>query len=324
MRAFLRNVLRMLLPPFVWLTSPVYALVARTGIGVEGCRRRGWHPVRVHFYHPVPRYESVDPKVFDTAHAMPGVEMDTSAFAARLRVLSPHASECDWPEKAGAPGIYHWSNGNFGYTSALLLHGMLRANRIQRVLEVGGGFSSLVSMAALDANRRDGVADVAFGCVEPFPSDWLRGAISAAKFPAELFAHPAQKAAPALFEQLDENSVLFIDSSHVAKLDSDVNYLFLEMLPRLKPGVWVHVHDVYLPYEYPASHFFGPNKIFWNEQYLLQAMLAGNRDFEVVMPGYFVQRQMQDAFKEAFPSYDAGRHRPTSSFWFRRRFGPKA
>jgi len=85
--------------------------------------------------------------------------------------------------------------------------------------------------------------------------------------------------------------------------------------------VLVHVHDIYLPYEYPASHFFGAHKLFWNEQYLLQALLAGNPGFEVLLPGFHVQTELGAEFARAFPAYDPARHRKTSSFWLRRRAG---
>ncbi|MBL8384242.1 MAG: class I SAM-dependent methyltransferase [Burkholderiales bacterium] len=314
----MRSLLRLLLLPLVWLTAPLYALVARTGAGAEWCRRFGWHPVRVHFYHPVPEYEKVDRSVFEQPRPTPGIDLDPARFAERLAGLGRYAAECSWPEEAGPPGTYHAGNGNFGYSSAALLHCMLRAHRITRVVEVGGGFSSLISMGALAANARDLGGPVLFTCVEPYPSPWLAAAIRGSGG-ARLLVHGVQQAPLDLFGALDANSLLFIDSSHVSKLGSDVNFLFLDVLPRLAPGTWVHVHDIYLPYEYPAAHFFGPNKLFWNEQYLLQAFLAGNRDFEVVLPGYMVQRDMAREFGAAFPRYDSRRHRLTSSFWMRRR-----
>jgi len=104
----------------------------------------------------------------------------------------------------------------------------------------------------------------------------------------------------------------------VSKLNSDVNYLYLQILPRLAKGVIVHIHDIYIPYEYPAVHFYGQQKIFWNEQYFLQAFLTNNRDFEIIMPGYFVQTDRNKDFQAAFPHYDPRKHRATSSFWLRK------
>jgi hypothetical protein len=80
----------------------------------------------------------------------------------------------------------------------------------------------------------------------------------------------------------------------------------------------VHIHDIYIPYEYPREHFFGRNKMFWNEQYLLEALLTENPHWEFLLPGYFVQKDMEPEFRSAFPHYDPRTDRKTSSFWIRR------
>lgn len=310
-----RAALRAALTALAWLLAPVFALVARTGYGVEACRRFGFHPLRVHFYQPVPRYEAVPRAHFEQPLEHPGVEIDMARAKALLGRLAAYGGECRWPEQAGEPGTYHGGNGNFGFSSAALLHAMLRLHGTRRAIEVGGGFSSLVSLAALQANG----GDWRFTSIEPYPSPWLRAAIARAGANAELLERPAQELEPSLFESLGENDLLFIDSSHVSQLASDVNFLFLRVLPRLRPGVLVHVHDIYLPWEYPAAHFFGANKLFWNEQYLLQAFLACNPEFEVLLPGFHAQGALAGEFAGAFPAYDAGIHRRTSSFWLRRR-----
>lgn len=310
-----RAALRAALTAVAWVLAPVFALVARTGYGVAVCRRFGFHPLRVHFYQPVPRYETVPPAHFEQPLEHPGVEIDLDRARALLGRLAGFGGECRWPEAAGTPGTYHGGNGNFGFASAAMLHAMLRAHGSRRVIEVGGGYSSLISLAALQANG----GDWRFTSIEPYPSEWLRAAIARAGANAELIERRAQDLAPSLFDALGGNDLLFIDSSHVSQLASDVNYLFLRVLPRLRPGVLVHVHDIYLPWEYPAAHFFGDNKLFWNEQYLLQAFLACNPDFEVLLPGFHAQGALAADFARAFPAYDPQRHRRSSSFWLRRR-----
>jgi hypothetical protein len=148
--------------------------------------------------------------------------------------------------------------------------------------------------------------------------DWLARAVRERAPAAELVGKTAESIDPAVLANLDAGDILFIDSSHCVRLASDVNYLFLQVLPRLRPGVIVHVHDIYLPYEYPRVHFFGPNKMFWNEQYLLEALLSENPHWEILLPGYLVQKDMEPDFRAAFPRYDPTRDRRTSSFWLRR------
>lgn len=315
LRRLLRGVLRILLPVAVLPFAPLFALVARTGIGVDVCRRFGFHPLRLHFHQPVPRYEEVPPGYFERAQDHPGIVISLESADALLGRLAAFGGECRWPEQAGAPGVYYSTNGNFGFSSAALLHAMIRSFLPRRMVEVGGGYSSLISLAALKANG----PDWHFTSIEPYPAAWLREALAREGQRAALIERQAQSLDPALFEALEENDILFIDSSHVSNLASDVNFLFLRVLPRLKPGVIVHVHDVYLPYEYPAAHFSGENKLFWNEQYLLQAFLACNPDFEVLLPGFHAQTALGEVFARAFPAYHSQRHRKTSSFWLRRR-----
>jgi len=119
----------------------------------------------------------------------------------------------------------------------------------------------------------------------------------------------------AQFKQLEANDVLFIDSSHVVKIGSDVNYLFLEVLPRLRPGVIVHIHDIFLPNEYPRAWVLEQCR-FWTEQYLLQAFLSFNSDFEIVFANSYMGRRHADMMKATFPNspwWGGG------SFWMRRR-----
>ncbi len=308
----LKRVLGMAALPVVAAAAPFYALAARTGVGIGLCRRLGFHPLRVHFYSPVPDYESVPLRHFTEPQPCPGIELDPTRLAGQLQRLSRHGSECEWPETSRGSGTYHAQNEMFGYSSAALLHSMIRAHACRRVIEIGGGYSSIISLAALRRN----FSDTTFTCVEPYPRPWLESAILNAG--GKLVREPVQSLPAGLFDELEAGDLLFIDSSHVAKLGSDVNYLFLEVLPRLKPGVLLHVHDIYIPYEYPAEHFFSEHKIFWNEQYLLQAILSSNPSYEILLPGFYVQTHLKREFAAAFPRYDSARHRRTSSFYFRK------
>ncbi|HUG91889.1 MAG TPA: class I SAM-dependent methyltransferase [Planctomycetaceae bacterium] len=308
--------IRMFALPFVAVLAPLFLVVARTGVGASVCRWFGFQPVLIHYYQPVPRYEDVPPAWFETPHEPPGVRIDRQRIREQLERLAAFAGECVWPDRPPADGGYYATNPSFGYSSAAILHTMIRAHGTARVLEVGGGFSSLISLAALAKNRPDG--GFRFTSIEPYPSERLRSACARSAGPAELLERKAEQVVLDVYTSLGENDVLFIDSSHVAKLASDVNFLYLEVLPRLRPGVIVHVHDIYLPYEYPRVHFTGRHKLYWNEQYVLAAFLSENGRWEVLLPGYHVQRDMADAFQAAFPGYSPQRHRPTTSFWMRK------
>src|SRR5262249_23664389 len=129
------------------------------------------------------------------------------------------------------------------------------------------------------------------------------------------------------FSQLQSGDILFIDSSHTVKIGGDVNYLFLEVLPRLKPGVIVHVHDIFLPFDYRRD-WVKERLRFWTEQYLLQAFLTFNSEFEVLMANHYLMHRYLEDLKAAFPNLENLKAAlPSSvkwdggSFWMRRRAG---
>lgn len=297
--------------------APVFAAVARTGQGSAECIRHGFLPVSLHFYQPVLDADSVAQSVWERRHPMPGVSFAPERQLDYLRRLACFAAECDWPARSGSHGGYHYENGAFGYSSACLLHSIIRLNRPAKVIEVGAGMSTLVISGALAANR-DARGDRAeLLTVDPFPSPVL-AALPDSSF--RVAASPAEQVPLEEFASLGANDLLFIDSSHVVRTGGDVTFLYLDVLPRLAPGVIVHVHDVHFPYEYPrvyADGRAGP-RYFWTEQYLLQAFLALNPQYEVLLAGYFLQHDHADEFVRCFPRLHRGIHRATSSFYMRR------
>ena len=156
---------------------------------------------------------------------------------------------------------------------------------------------------ALSANQQGTLT-----CVEPFPEDrLLRGDLD-----VELITKRVEEIDVDFFSCLEANDILFIDSSHTVKFGSDVCYEFLEVLPRLAPGVWVHVHDDFFPHDYPAEWLI-EQRLALNEQYLLEAFLAFNRDFNVALSNYWLLLDQLPAVRALWPAATTG-----SSFWFYR------
>ena len=170
-------------------------------------------------------------------------------------------------------------------------------------------------MAALDLNKAEGSPGT-LTAIEPYPHAFVKDAITA-HADATLVDEQVQGVPMDTFSSLGENDILFIDSSHVLKIGSDVQYEFLEVLPRLRPGVLVHVHDIFLPGEYPKDWVYGDEHRFWNEQYLLQAFLTDNAHVEVVWASNWMHRRHPDELEKALESYDRNTRFP-GSFWFRR------
>ena len=174
---------------------------------------------------------------------------------------------------------------------------MVRHFQPRLIIEVGGGFSSLIVGEAAAKNNSSALI-----CIEPFPQEFLRR-----RFPGlhSLIEKRVEDVDLDFFSQLGPGDILFIDSSHTVKIGGDVNYLFLEVLPRLKPGVIVHVHDIFLPFDYRRDWVMEEFR-FWTEQYLLQAFLTFNSEFEVLMANSYLSHSHKEDLKTTFPNFTPG------------------
>jgi hypothetical protein len=209
------------------------------------------------------------------------------------------------------PHEFYLDNAGFNGVDARVLYALLRRFRPRRFYEVGSGFSTLLAAEALEQNRAEDGAAAELIAVEPYPKPFLRS------LPAlsQLIVEKVQNVPLSLFAQLEAGDVLFIDSTHILKSGSDVQYLYLEVLPSLKPGVFVHAHDIFLPWEYSRGWLEGG--YFWNEQYLLQAFLAFNDHFEVVWSSCFTFGCNKEVVKAALRMHP-GEPEGCGSFWMRK------
>jgi len=184
----------------------------------------------------------------------------------------------------------------------------------RRIIEIGAHASTMISTAAAASIATQNGDGCLIRIIEPYPSDFLRREDGRS---ITLIAKKVQQIPLDLFQELDAGDILFIDSTHMLRQGSDVQYEYLEILPRLKPGVLVHIHDISLPRHYPKVYF--DNQLYWNEQYLLQAFLAYNSRFDVVWAGNAMMLAYPEAMRSAFPEFDDMRAAYPSSeptaFW---------
>lgn len=273
--------------------------------------RHGFHVTPVHFYSAIPNLAELPDSLWQRPSQMVGVDLREEEQLSFLRdTCLPFKSEYDAfaRQPTGKSHEYYFNQPMFRSVDAEVLYCMVRAHRPRRLIEVGSGFSTLVSAAALAKNAEAGELIA----IEPFPSDILTAGVPGL---SELRRERVQDVDPTLFASLRAGDILFIDSSHVLHVGSDVRFLFLEVLPRLHPGVLVHVHDIFLPAEYPREWIIEEHR-FWTEQYLLQAFLTFNRGFEVLWAGSFMRLRHADRLREAFASFDDSVW--PGSFWLRR------
>lgn len=276
-------------------------------------RRAGWHLapateyqlLRRTYYSPVPDLDALPADVWDRRSTLAGIRFDTAAqIDWAERELAPYLAEFNPPaEGTWGSGEYYYANKSFEWGDADVAYAIVRSLKPSRVLELGSGFSTLVLAAAIEQN---GSGELVSN--DPYP----RGVV-----PERLRVDQrgAESVPLAEFQALEPGDVLFVDTTHTVKLGSEVNYIVLDVLPALKPGVVVHFHDIYLPYEYPRG-LVEFHDAYWAEQYLLQAFLAMNPGYEVMFANNAVAQEQTERFRKLVPVY-TGDNFP-NGFWLRR------
>jgi predicted O-methyltransferase YrrM len=280
--------------------------------------RHGLHLLRKHFYLPIPDDTDRLDDFWGKPSAMPGVDTnDAVALDLIERVLPPYLKEFRdrFPirRRALETGFY-LINGGYMAVDAHVYYGLIRHYKPRRIIEIGNGNSTLLALAAVERNRA-ARRETRLVSIDPEPWDRFRGGLPG----LEMIVEKVQDVPLELFAELDDGDILFIDSSHVIRSGNDVHYEYLEILPRLRPGVLVHIHDISLPMPYPKTYY--DNQRYWNEQYLLQAFLAFNQAFKVIWPGNYLMLTYPDKMNAIFPEIATMREtypdaEPTA-FWMR-------
>jgi len=279
-------------------------------------RRIGVFPIRDHYYEPMFNF-AFGSGSDGNARPLPGLDLNVDGqleFLSRFRFQDELRG---FPLERTAKREFFYNNVSFGPGDAEYLYSLIRLVKPRRIIEIGCGSSTLMIRNAVDQNRTE---DPAFKCdhtcIEPYENPWLQ------ELEVNLIRRRLEELPASEFDSLDENDILFIDSSHVIRPGGEVLYAYLDILPRIKPGVFVHIHDIFTPFDYPDQwmrHFVR----FWNEQYLFEAFLSGNPNFVTVGALFYLSRRHSEKVAEKFPILTSSMkyHQPTS-FWIQRRKSP--
>ena len=266
-----------------------------------------------HYYSPAPNLREIEAdrvRLFTPpSNGFLGIDLNEAVQLALRDSFLLYYAEVPFPDQFTEPWRYHFDNIWFGTSDAITLYCMMRHYRPSRVVEVGSGFSSAVFLDTSDCFLGDRVLCT---FIDPNP-ERLRTLLH----PGDELRHivltqRAQDTDLTIFESLGAGDILFIDSSHVAKVGSDVNWLLFEVLPRLSQGVVVHFHDVFYPFEYPEEWVH--RGIGWNEMYLLRAFLQFNTRFEIIYFNSFLEKAHSLWFEQHMPLCLA---KPGQSLWLR-------
>ncbi|WNO11318.1 class I SAM-dependent methyltransferase [Teredinibacter sp. KSP-S5-2] len=253
-----------------------------------------------HYYSPYPnfafikkRYESL---VNHQQKSIAGVNLNLEAQLALADELKQYQSCIPFPDKPQPEFRYYLDNGWFSYTDACVLFGMLRHRPPKRIIEVGSGYSSALM---LDTNEHFLNNDIELVFIEPDPYRLHEIFKENDRKKHKLIQLQLQDVELEMFDKLNSGDWLFIDSSHVTKFGSDVNRIFFEILPRLKPGVMIHFHDVYWPFENPKDWLLHGR--LWNEVYLLRGFLQYNTAFSICFFNAMLDTLYPEIMRETFP-----------------------
>lgn len=304
----MKKLVRMTLPlsdivlvPAVYVAGHLLKLVRRVGVDtMPFCKRVLMHvgvfPIRNHFHEPL-----FDSRLLrhslDQDREIPGLDLNVDE---QLQLLNSFAfadelKDVPVTKKEAGPLEFHLNNGSFARGDADYWYNLIRFKKPSRIFEIGSGNSTRMAIKAIEKNREeDPDYQCKHVCIEPYKQPWLE------QTEVTVIRQIVEEVDKSFFLELEENDILFIDSSHVIRPQGDVLFEYLELLPILKPGVIVHAHDVFTPRDYVREKNKGV-VCFWNEQYLLEAFLTNNNDWKVIGAVNYLYHNHHEQLKAVCP-----------------------
>lgn len=248
-----------------------------------------------HFYSPIPSVPNVlyhESQVFATPRTLPGIDLNVEEQLRTLQAITPrcqnHPFRC-----SDSSQRFSFANENFGPGEAVIYFGLIGLLKPRRVFEVGSGYSTAVLLDSLDEFE---LTETECLCIEPYPQLLQSLLQPGDERRVKVMPRELQDVPLGVFAQLERNDILFIDSTHVLKTGSDVHWLLTELLPRLASGVYIHIHDIYYPFEYPKDWII-QNRA-WNEAYALRAFLQFNDQFQICLFNSYLHQFHRDVIQQ--------------------------
>ncbi len=262
--------------PSAWLLKSVRLVGVRR---LPNCKNAlmkiGIFPICNHYYEPQFDYRN-NKQPLSQDRTLPGIEWNTSEQLKILSAFSFSEEIANIPQKKPAPHDFYLNNGEFESGDAEYWYQLIRSLKPKRIFEIGSGNSTLMAIKALRKNQQQYPAyRCKHVCIEPYEMPWLE------ETGVSVIRKKVEDVETVFFSELEEDDILFIDSSHIIRPQGDVLFEYLELLPTLNKGVIVHVHDIFSPKNYPKQ-WLEDDVRFWNEQYLLEAFLSHNGSWKII------------------------------------------
>lgn len=300
--------------PFIYVSAVVLSKIKKIGLSKfkntkKILMRVGIFPIANHYYEPL-FDTSVLKKSLRDDRNLPGIDMNRNEQLELLNQFNFENELFSIPENKENELEYYYNNGSFCSGDSEALYCMIRHFKPKRIIEIGSGFSSLMSLKALEDNKKaDSGYNFEFTCIEPYEMPWLE------KTGVNVIRKRVEDIDTAFIgDHLDENDILFIDSSHIIRPQGDVLFEYLEILPILKKGVLIHIHDIFTPKDY-LDEWIKENNWMWNEQYLLEAFLSFNKDYKIILALNYLFHNHREIISKKFPILNKQAGREPGSIW---------
>jgi len=243
----------------------------------------GYHLRPYHYYEPLPEFSQITQEQVLQRREPACIEWNFEAQVNWIKRLSVYSTEIEKLVNEQVPALkFDFFNDFFFELDAVVYYALLREVKPSTVIEVGCGYSTQIAVKAIAMNQQEGKAGKVI-CIEPYPESQL----TEANLEVQLIQERVETIDLKVFEQLSAGDILFIDSTHTVKFGSDVCREILDILPAIASGVWIHFHDIFFPYDYPPKWLIEERRA-WNEQYMLEAFLAYNHSFEVILANHWL------------------------------------
>ena len=288
-----------LLAPFVYPSAWLLKNVRLAGVQrLPNCKKAlmkiGVFPIRNHYYEPQFDYRNTK-QPLSQDRTLPGIDWNTTE---QLKILAEFIFSqelADIPQKKSDTLDFYLNNGAFESGDAEYWYQLIRSIKPKRIFEVGSGHSTLMAIKAIRRNQQqEPNYRCKHVCIEPYEMPWLE------ETGVSVVTKKVEDIEPVFFSELEENDILFIDSSHTIRPQGDVLFEYLELLPTLNKGVIVHAHDIFSPKNYPKQWLEDEVK-FWNEQYLLEAFLSHNNSWKIIGALNYLHHNHYEELKSVAP-----------------------
>jgi predicted O-methyltransferase YrrM len=302
--------------PAVWASALTLKLFRRINPSVGGKQlprskkcllNVGIYPIRDHYYEPMFNPKHLRKPLSDE-RLLPGISWNVAEQLEMLKSFHFQNEFADMPAAFVGDTTFHFQNGAYGPGDAEFWYNIIRLKQPKRIIEIGSGNSTKMARLAIAANQKDDKSyQCRHICIEPYEMPWLE------KIGVEVLRKKVEDVGLDFFEQLEANDILFIDSSHVIRPQGDVLFEYLEVLPRLKRGVIVHIHDIFSPRDYLKEWVVDDIRL-WNEQYLLEAFLSFNSEWKIIGALNFLCHNHFELLREKCPRLTTPNSEPGSFY----------